>query len=931
MRDRIVQKRLLLTLCHLLACAVLLTAPVISSAPTTETYLKDAADMYSRGEYSAALIQVKNALLLNPDNAQAHLLLGKIHLKAGDAVTASRELGLARELGIDETEWLVPLARAYLALGRSDDAIRLLSTDSDYPDRLQAELLQLQGQAYVRKQQFAEAAERFSAALALDPESVEAMLGKAYIDIRQGNNRSADELVGRVLAIEPDNSIAWTRKGELLMRSGDMQEALAAFRKALVAAPGNLTAAVRQASARIELGDYDVAAKETGELLARHPRLYTARYLNALAYFHMQQLEPAQQSIRQVVEAVPAHTPSQLLAGVIAYRLGEYDRAGRYLQTCHNRNPSNHAVTKLLGATLVKRNKPGEACAVMETGASAAGEDVQYLGLLGSACMAAGDAVRGLEYLERAAAIAPDIAAIRTQLALGQLAHGATDEGIRELQGAVDLGQGVLQADVMLVMVYLQQREFDRAYTAAEALAGKRPDNPVPHNLAGVALLGKGDHRAARAAFEEALRLQSEFLPAQLNLAKLAMLEGDTVAASAGYHKVLSRDEDNLKALLGLAALAGREQQVQDELRWLKQAHDGHPAALEPARLLVQYHLRRGDTRQAGKLATELAHEHPDNPMTLQTLGQVQLAAGEYREAVSTLRSLVRLSPRSAEAHYLLGMALLKKKDSNGARRSLRQALGLQPDYPAAQFALGELLIVERDYEAALEMANALHRKHPESAWSDELRGDVYTARREYRPAEAAYIRARERTQSARLARKLFTLRSRAGDHEAARAVLRQWLEAQPADVEMRILLATALHADGQGRAAIEQYLKVLQYDPRSVQALNNLAWLYHEQGSGKGLDYAERAYALVPGRPEIIDTLGWLEVQHGRLNRGLLLLQEAVALAPRKPGIRYHMAVALEKAGRRDEALAELDRLLRAGKEFPDRVNAHELRERLR
>ncbi len=72
------------------------------------------------------------------------------------------------------------------------------------------------------------------------------------------------------------------------------------------------------------------------------------------------------------------------------------------------------------------------------------------------------------------------------------------------------------------------------------------------------------------------------------------------------------------------------------------------------------------------------------------------------------------------------------------------------------------------------------------------------------------------------------------------------------------------MHLDaGQYPQAIAAYLKVLEYDADNITALNNVAWLYQDQGNyAEGVKYAERVHALVPGRPEVIDTLGWLLVQ---------------------------------------------------------------------
>jgi len=79
-------------------------------------------------------------------------------------------------------------------------------------------------------------------------------------------------------------------------------------------------------------------------------------------------------------------------------------------------------------------------------------------------------------------------------------------------------------------------------------------------------------------------------------------------------------------------------------------------------------------------------------------------------------------------------------------------------------------------------------------------------------------------------------------------------------------------------------------------------------------------AYPSLPEAPEqplVNDTLGWLLVQNGQVQRGLTVLQQAAQKAPEVPDIRYHLAVAYAKAGRSAEARAELTKLLGEGKSF--------------
>jgi hypothetical protein len=51
-----------------LVFGLLVPGPVFSTATTAQDYLEDARTLIDKGEYPAAVIQLKNALLLEPDN-----------------------------------------------------------------------------------------------------------------------------------------------------------------------------------------------------------------------------------------------------------------------------------------------------------------------------------------------------------------------------------------------------------------------------------------------------------------------------------------------------------------------------------------------------------------------------------------------------------------------------------------------------------------------------------------------------------------------------------------------------------------------------------------------------------------------------------------------------------------------------------------------
>src|SRR5690606_92552 len=73
----------------------------------------------------------------------------------------------------------------------------------------------------------------------------------------------------------------------------------------------------------------------------------------------------------------------------------------------------------------------------------------------------------------------------------------------------------------------------------------------------------------------------------------------------------------------------------------------------------------------------------------------------------------------------------------------------------------------------------------------------------------------------------------------------------------------------------------------------------------------AEKVLQLQPENPAVMDTLGWILVQAGELEKGMPLLKRASSLSPKSPDIRFHYASGLAKAGDTLNAKEELERLL--------------------
>ncbi len=154
---------------------------------------------------------------------------------------------------------------------------------------------------------------------------------------------------------------------------------------------------------------------------------------------------------------------------------------------------------------------------------------------------------------------------------------------------------------------------------------------------------------------------------------------------------------------------------------------------------------------------------------------------------------------------------------------------------------------------------------------------------------------------------------------------LQRWVE-RKGDRIARHVLATGYISTGAHDAAIRESERLLEKEGRNPVVLNNLAWLYQQKGDNRAASYAERALNQAPKSSAIMDTLGWILVEKGEMPRALELLRRANTLAPEMGDIQYHMAVALHKSGRSNEARRELERLLKSERRFSMQSEAHNL-----
>ena len=421
-------------------------------------------------------------------------------------------------------------------------------------------------------------------------------------------------------------------------------------------------------------------------------------------------------------------------------------------------------------------------------------------------------------------------------------------------------------------------------------------------------------------------------MSAATNLALLDLQDKNPKAARQRLESILEREKSNADALMALANL-GPALGVEPKQRidWLEQARRANPESPRAAIVLARLHLQQGDAKKALEVAQQAQAAHSDNAEVLDTLGGIQLAAGEKNQALSTFAKLVAVQPGSPVALLRLAGAQAANGQTTDATASLKKALALKRDYADAQIGLAQLAVSAGRHAEAITIAQQVQKQQPKSPLGATLEGDVLMAEKKFAQAARAYETAFAIGKSGPLAVKLHTAYSLAGKPAEGEARIAQWLSHAPEDVAVRLYVAENGLRTGDTRKSIEQYEWLQKRQPDNPVFLNNLAWAYHQTKDARALATAERAYQLKPDNAAIADTLGWILVEQGSMQRGLEILRKALAAAPKAPEIRFHVAVALDKSGDRAGAVKELETLLSAGQRFPQEAEAQALLKKLR
>jgi len=454
-----------------------------------------------QGKHENALKLLSEAVHANQDNVEVKLWLVRYLVKHRDLEQAESHLREFSNSHPNTPDLALGLGELMVAQGRTDDA--------------REHYLNLSGNG-----ENTESAQKARFAL-------------FGLELREGNDAAAEQIIDQILRIEPENPDALTVRANQALFTKDYSEAIAKARAVLLSRPNDVPA--------LEI----LAASHEG---AKQPELALDNY-------------------RQMLEADPQNIKALVKLSQAAARNGELEQAESLASTALKLAPESiDAARTLVGIYAQQGDIDG---AIGQANQLASSEENATLGkfLLARIYQADRDFGAAIQNYKAVLEQRPENQPAMVGLLGSYDARGESDIAKEFLIQFVRLNPGVGHAKPYLARYELANQNVEQALRLLEESVTEFPETIEPHIMLGDLLIQRGKTKEAKATYEVGLEYHSQSGELLTRLAQVAELEKKIDLAISLYERALEQNEDLLIARNNVAVLYADHRPTEDNLR----------------------------------------------------------------------------------------------------------------------------------------------------------------------------------------------------------------------------------------------------------------------------------------------------------------------------------------------------------------------------
>ena len=807
------------------------------------------------------IIELKNQVQNNPQNAQARYLLGRAYLKNNNIKSAEKELKKALKLDGEDTTILLEYASLLLQKRDYKNIYELLLYASFDNKENESKRLVIIASAYLQEGKLSEAKNTASQAKKVK-NTADIQLTLANIAFFERDYKTTEKIVTQLLQQSEDDYDVLLLKARLASQLGQHQTAQVIYETLLRQNPRNVYLIFSHAQTKYDLKQYKSAEKDVNAVLKHNNRLPKANYLMAQIKYAGKDYIAAEQYAQKVLNVVPSHYKAMSLIGQADFNLGRMQQAEIYITKVLFKYPTHLETQYMLARIYLSQNKIEQALVILEsiTEENLTQNPLVFL-VLGRAYIMDDKKDKAREVVNAVSKMVLDDPFIIENLIQLQISLGDTDNAIKQLK---KLDQDIIDSDIQIqylfIMSSIKDGDLIKAKKLIVQLQKKSSDDVNLYTFSADIAFIENKHKEAKILYHKALKKDAKFIPAYLGLAKMALFNLEEDIADIYLQNILSIDKKYVNAYLERADIAENRGKIKSAENILIDAintiNNDMNKELIIYNVLARFYIKHKNLEKLEKLGQQFTSRYPDKIAAVVFQVKLLLYNNNKKQALAVLNSFVD--------KYL--------HDKN------------------EKLQLIVLLINNQQQELALNLVNQILDNNP---------GHV----------KSALIKSR--------------LLIYYGRFNELSVFLTQFIKKDKNNIQLVYRFALQVQKQKDYKQALQYYKILIEYQSDNTTLLNNMAWIYALYNDPKAIPLAKKAHKLNPQSSEIADTYGSVLLKNGKPKQGLKLLQTAAFNAPENKNLQYHLALAFHLNKSTKKAIKVLQEILSSEQIFSQRDNA--------
>ncbi len=394
-------------------------------------------------------------------------------------------------------------------------------------------------------------------------------------------------------------------------------------------------------------------------------------------------------------------------------RAGEYPKAELTLNRALKLKPDSPEALYLLAQVYSEEKKSVDALDLLVRAHKLAPQNADIIFLLARVSMSQNYFEDAIPLLESGLQIAPKRADLRAALGESYFMSGKTEKAIEEFNELIVVEPSAASFAFM-GLSYRHLGRFDVAKNYFQkGLKLDRRNASCLFNM-GYIEERQGNHAAAKAFFQEALKSNPDFSEALLELANLRIASKKLDEAAELLRRYVKVSRDPASGYYKLAMVERslhQNEAAQRDLNVFQTLSKNSSTGPYPYQHLFDYLDNRAalSARERTQLdltqLTEQIQMHPDQPQDLYLLAETYLKLGKVEDASKAIAQLDQLSANDYRTQTGVGVLLARYRLYDEAIRHFESASRANPDSDDVKFDLADAYFRKGFYSQALEAA----------------------------------------------------------------------------------------------------------------------------------------------------------------------------------------------------------------------------------